>query len=62
MNNEDCVNYSGPVKEEYLTYCKICGKDIDRRWNFCPRCGKKNNQSTTKPFNSNVVTVPQSGQ
>lgn len=61
MSNNN-IYYRGPVKEAYRICCDKCGKDVDSRWNYCPACGAAIVQSDNKPFSSNSVTDPQSGQ
>lgn len=41
MQSNNDAYYSGPVKEEFLTHCEKCGKEVDKRWDYCPCCGEK---------------------
>lgn len=51
------------IPKEYRTRCSRCGKEVDIRWNYCPKCREKLHSSEERqPFCSNTVTEPQSGQ
>ncbi len=51
------------IPKEYRIRCSGCGKDVDMRWSYCVKCGKKIQSSgTTQPPCLNTVIEPQSGQ
>ena len=29
------------IKEENLSICSYCGREVDNKWNYCPKCGKR---------------------
>lgn len=28
------------IKRENLTTCSNCGREVDKNWKYCPKCGK----------------------
>lgn len=30
------------ISAEDLDFCSKCGREISRKWNYCPNCGKAN--------------------
>ena len=52
------------IKEEDRMQC-TCGRDVSKRWHFCPECGKpiQSNEAGDMNFSiKKVVSLPHCGQ
>lgn len=55
---EDIQRATGRIRvipKEYRTRCSRCGKEVDIRWNYCPKCRRSIFPVTRQERTSNEI-------